>query len=471
MRSQWRLPRWRPGPRDLISICIVIVIAGSGLYFVWRGLELGPARGGTVVLATGVRDGGYYRLGEELRRALGDKLGVEVRVTAGSRENIALLKSGKATFAFIQGGPDMGQQDLVALAVLEREYGHLIVPADSPVRSSLDLAGKRVALGSPQSGSHALGEALIDHARFQPGPTITDTPFTVADLEGAFTSGSIDAAFMVFELHAPLVETLLGTGRYRLVPLHSAYAVERLVPGTFAEIIPHSFYGPNRSIPGQAEGTVETVAVSALLVTRRQASSHLVRTILETVYSIPFTRDARLHRLVEEDGRRVRDLPLHPAAQEFYDRKSPVTSDKFEIASFFLAGLICLVSATHFAIGWWHRRREERRRRHIVVFFEELLKCGTMVEKSSCIDELTNTLHEMMAAQRRAEKEWLHGELRTEDMDNLYTLYGVRSRNAFHKIFQIQNRGLAASLRDLDDRLAALEKRAPGTPRETAGDG
>lgn len=392
-----------------------------------------------VVLATGVPGGGYARLGKQLQEALRGTLDIELLHTSGSLENIRLLNEGKVSFAFIQGGPNMGQYDLVALANLQKEYGHLLVRADSPITSSSNLGGKTIAMGQPLSGSSSLGTDLIDMGRVDPKPIISHGAFLLEDIEHAFSSGEIDAAFMVFELHAPLMEDLLGTGRYRLIPLHDVQAAVRLLPGTFPAVIPHNFYGPNRSIPPQSEEEFETIAVNALMACRPEVAPKHVLDILRTIYSVPFRRDALLQELTETGGRRVQDLALHAAAEKYYERKDPVTSDKFEIASFFLAGLICLVSSIHFTINWRQRRRNGRCRKRIETYFEELLKYGTFVERSNDIGELNETLSAMMATQRRAEKEWLQKKLLTEDMENLYVLYGIRSRNAFNKIFQLQN--------------------------------
>jgi hypothetical protein len=127
-------------------------------------------------------------------------------------------------------------------------------------------------------------------------------------------------------------------------------------------------------------------------------------------------------------------LPLHAAADRFYRRNDPVTADKYEIGSAFLASLLFIASI----VGFFNNRRRarslNRKKKNIIPYFEELLNYSqrmAVIENSGQLKEL---LDQMMAMQRKAEKQWLEGDLDTEHMENLYAIYGIRCDNAFNKM-------------------------------------
>src|SRR5437016_8905849 len=101
------------------------------------------------------------------------------QATPGSIENLRLVNSGQLESGFAQadlagwayGGVNVfaeaGQlRRLRAIASLFPEAAHLVVRADSPIRSLADLAGKTVGVGEPGSGSAADAAVILAAAGF-----------------------------------------------------------------------------------------------------------------------------------------------------------------------------------------------------------------------------------------------------------------------------------------------------------------
>lgn len=262
-------------------------------------------------------------------------------------------------------------------------------------------------------------------------------------------SGKIDAAFLVFGLHARYIDAMLASGEYKLIPIDESLAISNYIPGVFAKRIPNHSYGPNRSIPGEFENGLPTLAVSTLLITRPDVPSRHVRSVLEALYNVETIKASRLIGLTESSGRQIVDLPLHKTADDFYARNDPITADAFEIGSFFIAGLFMLISSIFWFTNFFRRRTIERKRKAIVPHFEQMMSFGESVEKTKDINKLITLIEEMMSSQRNAEKRWLEGKLDTEHMENLYLVYDIRSRNAFTKILKIQNAELIKRTREL----------------------
>jgi hypothetical protein len=164
--------------------------------------------------------------------------------------------------------------------------------------------------------------------------------------------------------------------------------------------------------------------------------------VLELIFRGDFLKAARLTGLTEASAQAELHLPLHAGAEEYYNRRNPVSSDRFEILSFFLAGIVCLASVIHFLNNRRRVGAQAERRKAIRPYFEAMMDFGDEVEAAGNPANLTRLVHKMMATQRGAEREWLEGVFDTEDMENLYAVYGLRCDNAFHKIFDLHLQAL-----------------------------
>ncbi len=282
-----------------------------------------------------------------------------------------------------------------------------------------------------------------------------------AELDAGFQSGDWDALFTVFRMHAPLIEAILETGRYRLIPLTDAPAVSATIPGSQATNLPNGLYGPDRKLPPEG-APFPTLSVNTLLVTRADHNALDVHNILQILYTTRFVKKSNHLELVETHGRKIFDLPLHSAAHRFYSRHDPVTADRFEIASFFIASLVFAGGLANHLVRRFKARRTAEQRKQIVPYFEELLRFSRKLAREEDIETLRESLADMMSTQRRAEKEWLAGKLDTEHMENLYAIYGIRTANAFNKMMQTQLLKNQELLEKALQRLEALGKERRG---------
>jgi len=353
--------------------------------------------------------------------------------TAGSLENIGRLRSGTADFALAQGGLAEDLSGLAQVSRLAPQYAHVIVPATSELNEFRQLAGLRVGVGPENGGSAVLARQVVEFYGFADPPGLVTGH---GPLEAAFADGAIDAAFLVYGLFAPAVEDLLRTGYFRLVEVGEAEALAAWQPGVTAAKLPAHLYGPGRALP--AAPGLSTLAVDTLLVTRLDHPAPPVAGVVEALYNADFRQRTRLHHITEAEGRQAFQLPLHPAARAWFARNDPVSADRFEIASFFLAGLVCVTSLVHYLLGRRQRRLSEQRRKAITPYFEFMLDMGEAAEAAHDPETLARLVHEMMAEQRRAERAWLAGRLDTEHMENLYAVYNIRTRNAYSKMLKMQ---------------------------------
>ncbi|WP_410663197.1 TAXI family TRAP transporter solute-binding subunit [Amycolatopsis sp. lyj-84] len=118
-----------------------------------------------VRIAAGLNGGVYDKLAEPLADAWAAELDAErpeVQVTEGSPDNIARVRAGKADVAFVAA--DVATENTAGLAALARvhdDYLHVVVRADSSIKSFAQLRGHKVAIGSPDSGVEFLSKQLL----------------------------------------------------------------------------------------------------------------------------------------------------------------------------------------------------------------------------------------------------------------------------------------------------------------------
>jgi TRAP transporter TAXI family solute receptor len=297
----------------VMLVAIVLCVLGG---CVGQGAD---APRGHVVIAAGGPQGVYYAYARALAAQLHRRdpgLRVDVVATSGSTENLRRLAAGDATFAFSAadaaaeaslGGPPFDHRlPVAALARLYDDYLHLVVPASSGVRRLSQLAGRRVSIGPPGSGTRLIARRL----RL---PRLHEVDLGLDESAAALQAGEIDAFFWSGGLPTPGVEELARRMPLRLLDLPApADPVYR------AAAIPSGTYGLGSQ--------VSTLAVPNLLVARTDADPALVGLLTRTL----FQRRGAIARAVPAaaalDRRAAIEtapVPLHPAALEWFRDTKP----------------------------------------------------------------------------------------------------------------------------------------------------
>ena len=288
-----------------------------------------------LIIAGGPSDGEYTRIATILADTLARQGTPSNAVTSsGSTENIALLRGGKADVVMVQNnvaahaqlgtGPfeaDGPFYELQALASLFPEPIHVIVAADSNIGGLGELRGKRVEIGRPQSGARHTTIALMEAA----GLALKDLQaIQEAGLEKGLEllgKGEIDAVIATIGAPAASLQRAAADGSIRLVALTSAERDAMVARGRVyvPAVMPPSTY------PGQ-RSAVPTVAVTALLASRRGLPSTDVDRVLTTLFDdIDFvsTGSAAGSLIARSSARAGLSIPLHPAALAFFGGDAP----------------------------------------------------------------------------------------------------------------------------------------------------
>jgi hypothetical protein len=208
------------------------------------------------------------------------------------------------------------QSHVRVIASLFSEQVHLVVAANSKIRTVADLRGKRVSLGSDGSGEDiTAGEILAAYRVPESAIKITHEDLFAA--VSLMKAGRLDAFFAVGGVPLDPVSDLITSGRAQLAPIDGKGRDRLLktVPSLSSGIIPaHAYSG---------SGATETVSARALWVVRDSEPDALVYDITRALFnSRNYDALAASHPSAREIGLATAALsppaPLHSGAARFY---------------------------------------------------------------------------------------------------------------------------------------------------------
>jgi TRAP transporter TAXI family solute receptor len=328
----------RPVPRRLLVAAVVALVGAAGFWAAVGPPETGGPRG-TVVLTAGLQRGVYYSwataLAVETERAY-PGLTVTVVGSSGSLDNIERVAEGVADVGLstedvtedhdAQTGLPMSpggttpqpvdRSRLVSLARVYDDYVHVVVRADSTIRTLADLQGRVVATGRPGSGVAVVTQRVLAEA----GVRVQMREDDLVGTTQALAERRVDALFWIGGLPTGAVADLARRVEVRMLPLDgiSERMRERYGVAYRPAQIPAGSYG--------LDAPVATIASPNLLVAHRDVDPEIVTALLDTMFrrrdaiaaAVP-AANALDRRTAISSG----SLPLHPAAAAYYRNSKP----------------------------------------------------------------------------------------------------------------------------------------------------
>jgi hypothetical protein len=284
------------------------------------------------LVVAGGEPGGFYLEFSTLLAAALERHGVaghaRAVATGGSLDNIAELRAGRAAFAVAladaasqPGGDSAG---IAAVGKVYENYVHCVVRKDSGIRDLAGLAGRRVAVGQPGSGTSLTTPRLLEAAGLG---TSADAAAPVAGTAAVENLGLNDG---IAALKAGTVDALFWSGGVPTAAIAAATQDVALGLLDLSSLLPElrRRYGglydrvliPDGSYPGVP--AVWTVGAPNLLLCRRDMDSTTVeRTVQLLVHSaaelIPQS-SLGVQFLSAESLINTAGVPLHPAAANAY---------------------------------------------------------------------------------------------------------------------------------------------------------
>jgi TRAP transporter TAXI family solute receptor len=283
-------------------------------------------------IGTGGTAGTYYPVGGMIANAVSQpgKIIATAQASNGSLANVTAVGSGQmeagfsqsdvATWAYTGTGAFEGKPkiaDLRLIATLYPEDIHLVVKKNSGIKSVGDLKGKRVALDEPGSGT--LVDARLVLAAYGVKESDIKPEYIKPNQAGdKLKDGSLDAFFFVGGAPAGAIAELASSGvGIELVPLGGPQAQALLKTSPWFSVH-HIDAGTYKDVPA-----VDTLAVSAQLVTSSKVDTDTVYQITKALYSEPAQKalqagHAKGKFITKENAVKGAGIPFHPGAEKFY---------------------------------------------------------------------------------------------------------------------------------------------------------
>ena len=294
-----------------------VVIAAFVLAFQF----IKPAPPKHVVMATGGPEGAYYQFGRRYAAFLArEGITLQLRPTAGSVENLELLRSGEVSLALVQGGVDDGQSDpgLFSLGSMYYEPLWLFSRKGLSVQRLGDLAGRRIAMGPEGSGTRALANRLLrDNGLAQTADWVAKGGQSAVD---ELLAGRVDAAFFVMSAESALIRELLSHPQVVLADFVRAPAYTRRYRFLSALELPEGAYDLAANIPNR---TVRLLAPAANLVSNTDLHPAVASLILQAASEV-HREGGYFGDRGEFPSARLLAFPLSDEADHFYMHGPPL---------------------------------------------------------------------------------------------------------------------------------------------------
>lgn len=291
-----------------------------------------------VTIGTGGVTGVYYPTGGSICRLVNKDrkehgIRCSVESTGGSVYNTRTIRAGELNFGVVQSdvqaaglagtgkfedeGPFEG---LRAIFSVHPEPVQVMVRADAGINSVADMAGKRVNIGNPGSGTRVLAEAQMAAAGVSASDFALASELKSSEQAAALCDGKIDAAFWAAGLPNGSAMEATSTCDIKILDLASS--------GLDKVLASNSAYAPATIPGGLYPGNPDDIASwgpKATFVSSTDTSEEVVYVVVKAVFD-NFEDFKKLHpafaRLKEEEM--IKDgltAELHAGAVKYYKER------------------------------------------------------------------------------------------------------------------------------------------------------
>ncbi|MDQ7732920.1 TAXI family TRAP transporter solute-binding subunit [Halomonas sp. SpR1] len=290
-----------------------------------------PASAQQLSIATGGTGGVYYPIGGGFAEMINNHIeGAQAtaEVTGASVENMGLIMRGDADLALAladtvyqayNGTDDFeGRQveNIRALASVYPNAVQLVTLAESDIETIADLAGKRVSVGAPGSGTELNARALLE-ANGISYDDFTPQRLNFNETADAIRDGDIDAGFWSVGPPTSSILNLAATRDIRLIGLS-----DEEVANAQAE---EEVFAPYELAAGMYDGmdeAVQTLGIPNVLVVNSEMDEELAYQLTQLLFENtdeliavhPAANDTTVKFTMESTP-----VPLHPGAIRYFE--------------------------------------------------------------------------------------------------------------------------------------------------------
>lgn len=363
-------------------------------------------------MATGREGGAYDAYGQEYQRLLAERgYTLNLVPTAGSKENLELLRDGQVDVALVQTNTaeEGDAENLVSLASLFYEPLWIFyrqTAENEEIRFISDLAGRDIAIGEAGGGTYDIARfVLSENGVTEDNATFHELPNSEATQQ--LIDGAIDVAFMISAPESQSVMTLLTEPDIELLSIERVLAYQSRYNKISTVALGEGAVDLARNIPSEDKALLTAVAT---FVAPRDLSPDLVRLLL-TVAEEVHGPGGILEHSGEFPSAKLVEIPMDAGAEAFLEN-GPTGLERFfplwvasRLERFlfllvpFLVLLYPLFRTTPLAVSFFFRFRINRwyRRLRTIELGANQMSVDELNEQSAWLEELEGELAKRLA--------------------------------------------------------------------------
>lgn len=304
----------------------------------------------SLILTTATTGGTYYPVGVAIATLIGKKTPLKMNAidSAGSAENIQLLKNNEADLAILQSlfsemawsgkGQYQGQpeQEFRSITMLWPNVEHFIVRSESVETGNIEdlenYKGKTFSIGKRGSGTETSGKTILQELGFNVESDFRPEHMGYSESAEAMQNGRIEAMNIPAGPPASAVsQTYASMGADKIAVLEFTSEQLKKINATFPVWQPYTIEAgiyPNQQQP------IQTIAQLNLLAVRPDLDNETVYEITKTIYE-NLTQLKQSHQATKEMSldSAISGLttPLHEGAIQYYQEKGLTIPDRLSM--------------------------------------------------------------------------------------------------------------------------------------------
>ena len=305
----------------------------------------------SLILTTATTGGTYYPVGVAIASLIGKKTPIKMNAidSAGSAENIQLLKNNEADLAILQGlfgemawsgrGQYEGQpeREFRSIAMLWPNVEHFVVEREfvdtGNIEDLKNFQGKAFSIGKRGSGTETSGKIILQQLGFDAEQDFRPEHMGYSESAEAMQNGRVEAMNIPAGPPASAVSQVYASmGADKIAVLEFTPEQLEKINGAFSVWQPYTI---EAGVYPNQQQAIKTIAQPNLLAVRADLDSETVYQITKAMYeNLPELKQA--HQATKEMSlnKAIADLttPLHEGAIRYYQEKGLTIPENLQTA-------------------------------------------------------------------------------------------------------------------------------------------
>jgi TRAP transporter TAXI family solute receptor len=373
--------------RFLKLFIIFLIVASIPVAFVLKDRTMHKKE---ISIATGGKGGGYFANAQKYKKIL-EKEGINLKIvtTSGSIEAQNRLINKEVDFAFVQGGTEIPDKGIQALANIAYEPIWVFYH-DENISTLNDLIGKRIAVGKIGSGIYPVAKNLLNEM----GIDKNNTDFLHMDNSDAafeLQAKTIDAMFYVASADSKIVKKLLRNSDISLINFKDAETFRQYFIKRDEDFQILRLYASSIDLKESVPRETYTLLAKNTLLATIDTSDDMTRLLMKVVDKV-HSSAGLFHKEHTFPNSSMLAFEQHPAVSKFFEQKSHFYEEHFDywtaqslnrLHEFALLYLLPVLTIFAFfveviipTIDWYTRRK-------IIKWYDKINEIDTGIEKLS----------------------------------------------------------------------------------------